>query len=380
MGITRDGMHKRKSTGGKRVAWKKKRKYNMGRQPAMTKIGPKKITMVRTRGGGKKLRALRLETGNFSWGSECITRKTRVLNVVYNANNNELVRTNTLVKNAIVQIDASPFRTWYEQHFGVRLGKTGAKKRPLAEVVKMRQQEQERKRKKTPKKEKKPNTEKGATKTATPKKAAKEGAKEGAKAAGAEAKAEGGEKAAKSAAKKGVKKAGEKKSGEKKAGEKKSGEKKAGEKKAGEKKAGEKKAGEKKAGEKKAGEKKAGEKKAAKKVTTEKEGEAKEAPGSAAPVAEAPKKEEAKEAPQKVKKAAKKASDITSMSRHVQSRLSIRQKLRVLDPVIEEQFSVGKLYACISSKPGKCGRADGYILEGKELDFYLKKMQKKQKK
>ncbi len=25
----------------------------------------------------------------------------------------------------------------------------------------------------------------------------------------------------------------------------------------------------------------------------------------------------------------------------------------------------------------QCGRADGYILEGKELEFYLKKMQKK---
>jgi small subunit ribosomal protein S8e len=31
-------------------------------------------------------------------------------------------------------------------------------------------------------------------------------------------------------------------------------------------------------------------------------------------------------------------------------------------------------------RPGQCGRADGYILEGKELDFYLKKMQKKKSK
>ena len=33
--------------------------------------------------------------------------------VVYNASNNELVRTKTLVKNSIVQIDATPFRQWY---------------------------------------------------------------------------------------------------------------------------------------------------------------------------------------------------------------------------------------------------------------------------
>lgn len=49
------------------------------------------------------------------------THKTRILDVVYNASNNELVRTKTLVKNAIVQVDATPFRQWYEQHYGVKL-------------------------------------------------------------------------------------------------------------------------------------------------------------------------------------------------------------------------------------------------------------------
>lgn len=39
-------------------------------------------------------------------------RKTRVLDVVYNASNNELVRTKTLVKNCIIQIDSTPFRQW----------------------------------------------------------------------------------------------------------------------------------------------------------------------------------------------------------------------------------------------------------------------------
>ena len=68
----------------------------MGRPPANTKVGciiscvctmlgcaccvyvcvcglqlaPKRIHKVRTRGGNVKYRALRLDTGNFSWGSE----------------------------------------------------------------------------------------------------------------------------------------------------------------------------------------------------------------------------------------------------------------------------------------------------------------------
>ena len=70
-----------------------------------------------------KWRALRLDTGNYSWGSESETRKTRILDVVYNASNNELVRTQTLVKSAIVQVDAAPFKQWYLQHYGVDIGR-----------------------------------------------------------------------------------------------------------------------------------------------------------------------------------------------------------------------------------------------------------------
>ena len=102
---------------------KKKRHFEMGRVPTMTKLGPKKVTLVRGRGGNFKHRALRIDAGTFSWGSESVSRKARVVDVVYNATNNELVRTKTLVKNAIVRIDATPFRTWYLQHYDVELNK-----------------------------------------------------------------------------------------------------------------------------------------------------------------------------------------------------------------------------------------------------------------
>jgi len=106
----------------------KKRKFELGRSPANTKLGQKRIRPVRCRGGNVKFRALRLDHGSYSWSSENISRKTRVLDVVYNASNNELVRTKSLVKNAIVVIDASPFKTWYKTHYGVDIGK---KKKPL---------------------------------------------------------------------------------------------------------------------------------------------------------------------------------------------------------------------------------------------------------
>ncbi|EOA19459.1 hypothetical protein CARUB_v10001914mg [Capsella rubella] len=215
MGISRDSIHKRRATGGKQKQWRKKRKYEMGRQPANTKLSSNKtVRRIRVRGGNVKWRALRLDTGNYAWGSEAVTRKTRVLDVVYNASNNELVRTKTLVKSAIVQVDAAPFKQWYLQHYGVEVGR---KKKNAA-------------------------------------------------------------------------------------------------------------------------------------TSTKKEGEDKEEVA----------------APEETKK-----------SNHVQRKIEGRQETRTLDSHIEDQFASGRLLACISSRPGQCGRADGYILEGKELEFYMKKIQKK---
>lgn len=136
MGISRDSRHKRSATGAKRSSYRKKRAFEKGRQPANTRIGTKRIHVVRTRGGNQKFRGLRLESGNFSWGSEGIARKVRVIVVAYHPSNNELVRTNTLTKSAVVQIDAAPFRQWYEAHYGQSLGRRRQQKTEATEEVK----------------------------------------------------------------------------------------------------------------------------------------------------------------------------------------------------------------------------------------------------
>lgn len=176
----------------------------MGRQPAMTKLGQARVRPVRARGGNYKFRALRVDTGNFSWGSETQTRKTRILDVLYNATNNELVRTKTIVKNCIVQIDSNPFRQYYLSQYDVELNK-----KKIEESDKAR----------------------------------------------AEAK----------------------------------------------------------------------------------------------------------------------------RSKHIVAKLKNRAAKRVIDAKVAEQFTSGRLLACISSRPGQSGRADGYILEGKELEFYQKKLEKRKK-
>merc|ERR1711917_63435 len=123
MGISRDSEHKRRATGGKRPQTRKKRAFLLGRPSSMTKLAPHRVHHVRTRGGNMKYRALRLDQGNFSWATEAVARKVRVIDVVYNASNNELVRTKTLVKGCMVTIDSTPFRQWYESHYAKALGR-----------------------------------------------------------------------------------------------------------------------------------------------------------------------------------------------------------------------------------------------------------------
>lgn len=117
MGISRSSKNKHRLTGGRMPIHRKKRKFEMGRQASMTKIGEKKVIDIRGRGGNLKKRALKLNEGNFTWISENVSRKCKILNVAYNATNNELVRTQTLVKNCIVIIDPTPFKYYWYIHY-----------------------------------------------------------------------------------------------------------------------------------------------------------------------------------------------------------------------------------------------------------------------
>ena len=51
----------------------------------------------------------------------------------------------------------------------------------------------------------------------------------------------------------------------------------------------------------------------------------------------------------------------------------------MLEPALADQFLSGRLLAKISSRPGQSGRCDGYVLEGKELEFYSKMLKRKGK-
>ena len=70
-------------------------------------------------------------------------------------------------------------------------------------------------------------------------------------------------------------------------------------------------------------------------------------------------------------------AEAAKKSNHAQRKIKARKDDAKVDPQLTDQFVVGRLYAVVSSRPGQSGRCDGYILEGKELEFYIRKIKSK---
>merc|ERR1711973_44695 len=128
MGLNRDRRHKRRATGGRMPVHQVKRKYERAGNPAMTKLGEKKVKTVRVRGGNIKYRALRLNEGSMTWCSKNRSQKFRFTGVVYNAVSNELVRTNTITKGTIVTLDTTNIKNYLQEKYGVAINKNNTLK------------------------------------------------------------------------------------------------------------------------------------------------------------------------------------------------------------------------------------------------------------
>lgn len=55
------------------------------------------------------------------------------------------------------------------------------------------------------------------------------------------------------------------------------------------------------------------------------------------------------------------ATEEEKKSKNVLKKIAKRLEGQKLDSHLEDQFASGRLLACISSRPGQCGRSDGYV-------------------
>ncbi len=96
---------KRKITGGRYKKFRDKRKRELGREPALTRIGARKLKIQRVMGGNIKLKLLADEYVNVWIPKEGKTVRAKIVDVIENKANRHFARMNVITKGCILQTD-----------------------------------------------------------------------------------------------------------------------------------------------------------------------------------------------------------------------------------------------------------------------------------
>ena len=103
---TWQGKSKRKSSGGRRISARAKRRFEIANELQNTKIGPLQSKIARTRGGGSKLRVLKGDYATVTDTAKGKNFKSRIEEVVENPANPNYVRQNIITKGAVIMTEA----------------------------------------------------------------------------------------------------------------------------------------------------------------------------------------------------------------------------------------------------------------------------------
>lgn len=99
------GKSRRLPTGARRKKFRKKRKYEMGRDPAETILGPDKRKIIRTRGGNFKIKLLSTEFANVTDPSTKTTKKVKIVDVLENPANIDYSRRGVITRGTIIKTE-----------------------------------------------------------------------------------------------------------------------------------------------------------------------------------------------------------------------------------------------------------------------------------
>ncbi len=99
------GKSRRKSTGGRLKPHHKKRKFEMGRVPAETRVGKIRLRKIETKGGSIKIRLLASDSVNLVESSGEKGRQVKILSVKENPASRDFTRRNVITRGAIIETE-----------------------------------------------------------------------------------------------------------------------------------------------------------------------------------------------------------------------------------------------------------------------------------
>ena len=95
------GRSTRKRTGGRLKHASNKKRHQLGREPAETTVGERRIQFIDSRGNEKKVRALSTNVAQVADGGEVV--EAEIEDVVENPSNVNYVRRNIVTKGAVIE-------------------------------------------------------------------------------------------------------------------------------------------------------------------------------------------------------------------------------------------------------------------------------------
>ena len=103
MSVWHGDLHKRKPSGGRKRAYRMKRKFERGSFPTETTLGETRRKISRRRGGTIKIRLLNVSHVNVSNPATGKTEKTEILRVIKNPANVDYNRRGVITKGTIIE-------------------------------------------------------------------------------------------------------------------------------------------------------------------------------------------------------------------------------------------------------------------------------------
>ena len=101
----------RKPTGGRyKAGFRKKRLYELGREPAFTGLGARRVKTVRARGANLKVRLLGTDVANLFDPKTKKYEQATIKTISGNPANRHFVRRNIMTKGAIIETDKGKAR------------------------------------------------------------------------------------------------------------------------------------------------------------------------------------------------------------------------------------------------------------------------------
>ncbi len=95
-------LKKRRASGGRKHAYRKKRAYEIGREPSETELGEERRFIKRARGGRRKVVLLRTRYANVTDPSSRKTERVKISEVVRNPVSADYDRRGIITKGAVI--------------------------------------------------------------------------------------------------------------------------------------------------------------------------------------------------------------------------------------------------------------------------------------